>query len=72
MNRIDLDGARTWLVFADTYTVYSDYNAPPENSFFVTDARLLTARRQAIAKMADLVENGLRLQFARLNYDAFR
>ena len=71
VNRIDLDGART-LVFADTYTVYSDYNAPPANSFFVTDARLLTARRQAIAKMADLVENSLRLQFARLNYDAVR
>jgi len=71
VNRIDLDGTRT-LVFADTYTVYGDYNAPSANSFYVTDARLLTARRQAIAKMADTVENGLRLQFARLNYDAVR
>ena len=28
--------------------------------------------KRAIAKMADMVENGLRLQFARLNYDAVR
>ena len=68
VNRIDVDGTRT-LVFADSKTVDSDFNAPPDDGVFVVDARQLTSRRQAIEKMADHVHDGLRLQFARLNYD---
>ena len=71
VNHIDVDGTRT-LVFADAKTAYSNFNAPPNDSVFVTDARKLTSRRQAIEKMADYVHDSLRLQFARLNYDVGR